>query len=421
MDKLFLRKLPSQLWQWNVLELGEWRFERYQSGDTDALLASLSADDDDTRSALRGYQTILILPGEDVPSHQLSIDDSMKRHLAKLLPYELEDEVIDPVDELHFAFHELGNNQVVVHYIRADVLDAHLQGLAAYGAEVSAIVPDYLMLQTDFDGATLLQDGDRLLVNQGQGMGLTTDLGLADIILPNLALNDSMSGRLMIYAQTEDIAVKLRESLPSAMRSDSGPTMEMVQVHDFWEQLDSDSTFISKNLRQGAYARRLPIEQWAKAWKMPAIAAGAAFLLAILANALLLSSVQAENKEVRRSITETVKPVLGNGRNGLRDPVRALKSRLNGGNENEGKSSLAVALINQAATAIAAQTGVSLRTMRYNNSQQELRLDIEAPTYDAVEALRASLGSGGFKAELLRSNARGDVQQAQIKISSAEA
>ena len=420
MDKLFLRKLPNRLWQWNVLSLGEWRFDTYQSGDTDAMVSSFGADSDDARHALRGIQTILIVPGEDVPSHQLAVDESTKRHLAKVLPYELEDEVIDPVDELHFAYHELGSSDVVVHYLRRELIDSYLSELQAFGAEVSAIVPDYLMLQTDFDGATLLQDQDRLLLNQGNGLGLTTDLSLADVVLPRLSLNEEMSGRFLIYAQTEDVALRLRELLPQALTNESGPSMEMVQVRDFWEQLDTDSPFIAKSLRQGAYARRLPVEKWARAWKLPAITAGIAFLTAILANALLLSSVQAENKEVRQAITEAAKPVLGNSPSSLRRPVRSLKTRLEGNNTNEGKASNAVALISQSASAVAAQQGVSLRTMRYNNSQQELRLDIEAPSYDVVEALRAALGRNGYNAELLRSNARGDLQQAQIKLSVAQ-
>jgi Type II secretory pathway, component PulL len=108
-EKVFARQTTDGLWQWRLASVeGQWATDVYHSGDDEAMVAT-------ARTA--NAPVNLLVNGNQVVCCSTEIDAKEKRHMAKLLPYELEEQVIDNIEEMHLAFCSAEDDRINVAYI----------------------------------------------------------------------------------------------------------------------------------------------------------------------------------------------------------------------------------------------------------------------------------------------------------------
>jgi general secretion pathway protein L len=159
---------------------------------------------DQLADACRKRSAILLLPAVDVLLTRVRLPARNAAAIAKALPYALEEQLADDVEELHFVRgpqDAQGNMPVAV--IQQQRLERYLEILDRVQVRPMRIYPEALMLPWQDECWSVLIEDDQVLLRTGlfQGMGLE-----ADNLLPVLnRLLEEQEGRpqLQLWASGE--------------------------------------------------------------------------------------------------------------------------------------------------------------------------------------------------------------------------
>jgi general secretion pathway protein L len=399
-ERIFVRKCDNNLWQWRHLTpQGQWANASFYTGDINLLAESVA-----------GKAVTLLLPGQQVVSQYIETDLKDRKLINKVIPYQIEDAIIDNIDDLVFAYGPIQDGRLLVVYVKEDLARQALAELEATGADVQRILVDYLELSAPAGQWTLLLDGDNLFVLDEQQTGFVADTSLAPLYLAS-ALGQVQPQTLVLVADDEAEVTRLKSWLPAAVTPEEGWTL-MEELGGFWDfVLMQPKPAI--DFRQGRLARQLPFAQWWHEWKLPAVAAACAFGLALGTTAFELASAKKMQKAIiaeRDSYYRQVIP--GNG--SVVNPVNTLKGKLGSGNTTE--ASNLMGMMATVGPAMAAYKDVKLSSFRYTVENGELQLNLEAKDISTLEALRGKIAEAGLGAEIKRASVSGETNQAQMRI-----
>jgi general secretion pathway protein L len=404
-DIIVVRQLADDLWQWRHADsrMG-WRDDQIHSGDIETLSEALP----------RGSTpTWYFLSGEQVVTQQVTAEARERRHLAKLVPFQLEEQAIDPVDDLHFSLGPVREGKLAVAYTALSLLQEAVSQLEAAGCDVQRCTADFLMLERAPDSWTLCLDQERLLVHSGQGLGLAVELSLASAVLPALVERQQMPAQLELCAEDDAALDRLQALLPNSLTHDENLQV-LRREGDFWDLIDF-SALSELDFRTGALGRRLPLLRWWQEWRVPIIATAAAFVLAIGVTAGQYWQAQAEQEDILVQMRDLYRQVVPTAGEDIRDPERRLESLVAGLGGPQASSNL-MRLLNQVAPSIGTTEGLSVSSFRYSQDNRELQLNLEAEDFSLLEALRTDIAERGLTAELLRVSAQGDIHQARMRV-----
>lgn len=123
-------------------------------------------------------QIVVLVPTEDVLLSAADLPAVGAAKLARVLPFALEDQVLAPVESLHFALGpELGDGRRAVAVVANERM-AHWQGmLAEAGLVADRMLPDVLALPWSGGAANLLVESERALCRTGAAAGFAAEAG----------------------------------------------------------------------------------------------------------------------------------------------------------------------------------------------------------------------------------------------------
>ena len=402
-ERILVRKIEKNLWQWRqVNAAGEWRADSFYTGDINLL-----------KESVHGHHVWLILPGQNIVSQRVEATVKDRRQLLKILPFEIEEGVIDDVDNLHFAYGVIENDQIPVAYGDMAWMQECIDEIEATGADVQRCGVDYLQIQRPADGWSLLLENDILYSHFATGVGFAVEKEMAAAYLVSLA-NSEMPAQLNLYADDQDGMAELRHFLPETLTNS-----ETLQVSEeeagYWDLVVS-SAALRGDFRTGRLARRLPFDQWWGAFKYPIIAMAAAFLIALGATWFELQQVESERKTLMAQTDEIFRQAVPKG--AISDPERQLRAML--GNAGNGSAaSNVVSLMAGVAPALQSFKEVTVRSLRYTVENGQLQMNIEANSFTTFEALRVKIAEAGYEVDIKSANVYGEVHQAQMRVSEA--
>ena len=361
-------------------------------------------------SSPSGNQLIFIAPTENTLLREVSYDSSEKSMYRKTIPYTLEDDIVDDVEDLHFAFGAPTDNTVMVAAVNRQGFEEWLEDFNAGHVELQQLVPESLLLPHHSNGWTLLVDGDRWLVRCSESNAIAFEKDTAILAL-QLMLDESeeLPERLYLYTtdtQHEDVIAQLPELLKGIVEWNN---------QDYWDVLAN--SFESNNagllnMLQGEYAQSLPYMKWLNLWKKPLILFAIVLVVQLVggfANQYLLKQ---ENTRLRAEIESIYRTVVPRG--AVVDAERQLKKKVAGlkGGSSEGF----VTLLDRCAKVLMGTQGLTIKNLNYNERQSEIRLTILVPSFKDVEAVRIALEQKGLNAQMTGSNQDGDKVRAGLKI-----
>lgn len=407
-EKLFARQLENGLWQWRRLSDDEWATSHYDTGDNEALADSLRDNPVDA--------VCLILPGQVAVSSVQHAEVGNRKQLQKLIPYDMEEQIIDSVEDLHFLLGVMEKDKVTVVYVKSETIKNALEQLESVNCDVNQCLPDYLLLVRENDGATILWEDNYVCASLGKGLGFTVEADLAPLVVAGISTDYEFTATINVVAETEENANALASWLPEKWKRENGPEI-IVRTGTFWEWLDSGVEQAILNFRTGKFARQLPIARWWQDWKKPAYVAAAAYLIAVTASFSQYLQAKSEHRSIIKEMNTVYLEAVPNGRPG--DPEGALRSMVRG-LDGESNSTNLMLILNGVSGALAGNSDIDMSSFRYNGDQKELRFNLEAKSFSDLENLRSAVEQQGFAAELLRVTAEGDVTQASMRVTEAK-
>ena len=353
--------------------------------------------------AARRAPVLFAVPGGDVTLREVSYLPEERRHIAKSLPYMLEDDFASDIEELHIAARPLGKLQLGVAACTHDCMSLWEDRLAEI-APANQWVPEPLLLPWQPGELCVVMEAQRVVVRSGENEGFSAEPEIASAMLA--ALDETQFDAIIVYGLDQESATGL---LPEWMR-------ERLQwrTGNFAAALMlAEEERAPLNLRQGDYGRNLPIDQWWKQWRVAVGLLAAAFVLQVTATYAGYAGLKSENLELRRQIEAAYRSAVPKGR--LQDAEKQLANQLRelrGG----GQSTSFMSLMERIGAVVEKQPGAQLASVNYSDKLGEIRMNLVAPDFRAVEAIRSGLVAAGLDAETENSNAQGDSVRARMRV-----
>ena len=412
-EQIIAREMHQGVWEWCLYSAdGAAKNDVFHSGDGAALAGFLPSVTTPVTIVMRGQQVV---------ATKVELDAKQKKHAAKLIPFELEDELSSNVDAVHFAYGQFTEKFVPVLYAEKDTCAAPLDDLTGEGCDVRAALPDYLMLRRAEGGITVLLEGGLISARISDDWGFTIELELAPMLFERLtqhsALKDGPPTNILLVAESLQECDTLKTLLPSDWLQDDTINIDVVEG-GFWDSLDIASSNASAlNLRRGRFARQLPVRRWWSHWKLPSIFIATAFVVAMLVQYMAYLSAKSEEQSIREDINAVYLQAVPNGR--LGDPERVLESRLKSTSKTSNEPTNFMFLLSKVTDVIASDANTSLSSYSYSGEQRALQLTLEFASLGALSDFRAALQKRGVASDSPRTTSVGDRYQARMKIREA--
>ena len=351
---------------------------------------------------------VLLIPGSKTVARSIPYSKKEARHFLKLLPYQIEDDVLGPVEELHFAVAPIKDKEaesVAVAYVDQGWLFSLLEWFQQNQIAIEQCIADFQCLRAVDNELLLWFVDDHLLGHRANGLGFSVSQPLSQAFLKDLLLqqqDEDAPWQVKIYVNDAETREILESHIMPPVDYEAvigQPPLEFIQ--------DNHLNFCS-----GKYGKKLPIEQWwqeAKPIAILAAVATAIFFVATFADIYLLKQQQ---ERYRDDMLVAYREVIPRGP--ATDPVRRLRSKLGSGAATS-QSSQSVYLLSRVAP-ILDKLDISLTTVKYSNREQALRITINAASFNGIEQFRQQIEQQGVSAELQSSNAAKEGFQARLRI-----
>lgn len=383
-----------------------------------------------------GLRVLVLVPGELVLRLRADVPVRGAGRISQALPFALEDQLADDVEDLHFAAGPRDvDGRVPVAVVRRELLDQWLLELRSAGIEPFAIYADSDGLLDVPGTATLLVEPARAMFRDPGGDAVVME-------------PESVAGLLELWAaQTRARAAEEDEILPLNLQvydaRHAGPEADTEATDGApWEipgmegrsldvRLLADGALPrlaagivahpGLTLLQGSYLRRSSLASHWPRWR--SAAALAAALAAVLLTVAIIDLVRL-NREVAaldRTVAEAARYTFPDAGD-VSDPRRLLEDRLRirgvaGGNVADRQFLETLRIV---AGALDASADARLESLSYRGGVMELQ--IRAPSADTLDSIRRTvMGDGRLKAEIQSANADDDQIQGRIRISGSGA
>lgn len=366
---------------------------------------------DSERLAAESEQSSLvyIAPAESFTLSDVPYEASERKLLRQTLPYAMEENLVDDVDDLHFALGDAAEATVPLAIVKKYDIDNWLQESQREGVEFQQVVSELQLLPLEANSWALLVEADRWLLRYGASEGFAMESDAVPLALQLLLdEQDVLPEQLTVYCSEEQQAAVLNQ-LPEMLKG-----IVQWQGEDYWQAFETGfKTTPRINMLQGEFALSLPWKKWWLLWKIVVIAFVVVLAVQFVTIIIQQQWLESRNLDLRADIEAAYRTVVPRG--AVIDPERQLKRKVNQLQNSDGVGFIAgFAKISQVLSAL---EGLSIQSLNYSGKQGELRLTIVANTFDDVETARANLDKVGLKAELTGSSADGDKTRARLKVS----
>lgn len=373
-----------------------------------------------------GRKVIGLVPAFSVLRTDTDIPVRSTAKLLKALPFAMEEQLAEDVDELHFASGRRdADGRLPVAVVQKSEMDAWLDRLADAGLDAAGLYSDGDALG-DIPGTTVM------LVEPGRVTLRDVDGSVAVADRESL---DAVTELWLAGRQTDDDDAPTEPvNLLVYTTPDSHGSLEtfLAEIHERVDTLDvklqpdgalprmASQIVVNNgvNLLQGDYARRSNLGMYWPAWQV------AAMLLLGLVGALtgykaleimqLNRHVAALDTAIEQAFRYTF-PGIGE----IRDPQSLLESKLRelGASSGSGNRSPFLDTMKTVAIAVSESAGADTKveTINYRSGVMELR--VRAPSVESLDAIRkAIVEDTGLSAEIQSANPEGDKVLGRLQI-----
>jgi len=321
-----------------------------------------------------GRPVLVLVPALDVTLRSVDLPGKANRQLLKALPYLLEDELCEDVDQLHLVPFGVAGAQARVAVVAHARMRQWLQWLADAGLTPQRLVPDVLALPCRDDAWQALELQDQWLIRTGpvSGFAIAADWLAA-------GLERAAAAEQPILSHTPVPA-----DMPGQWRTDLAELPMQV--------LAEGVAACPVNLLCGSYQ---PVRQWRKYFRPLASCAALAVvcLLLMLANRLVeIHQLEARQQQLQQSSLAIYRQLFPREQRVVNLQVQ-LERHLRELGSGASDSGL-LPLLAELQPVFAAVPSLRPTSLRYDAARDELRIQAQADSFQAFEHLRGLVPAG---------------------------
>nr|WP_206361908.1 type II secretion system protein GspL [Vibrio plantisponsor] len=340
---------------------------------------------------------IVLMSASDVVLSQVEIPAGANRKIESMLPYLIEDEVAQDVDDMHFSILKKTGNIVEVAGIDRDFLQSCIDELASLGMTVKRVIPDVLTVPVQ-QGLAAVQLGKEWLIRKGDSQGICVD-----------------SEWLELFSQSD--WVKEGDNFLPLTAYTPLPELGLADGQD-WHftpsplvmQLLTEQALQSKvNMLTGSFRVKSSSMKYWRIWRKAAYAA--LVFLAVLIGYKLLETHRLEQQVLAyRAESERIFRVVFPEREKIPTVSylkRLVNEELNALQGGSAQGSVLQWLTPLPATLRSIQ-GMELQSIKFDSNRGEVRLETTSKDFQSFEQARVKLAEQ-FVVEQGQVNKNGDV------------
>ena len=337
-------------------------------------------------------EVIIAIPGQDVFLTQVTLPAGSKKHLDKVIPYALEEELAADIDTLHFAWPETKASTLPVAVVEKAHMQQWLGVLTESGIESNRWLPDIFLLPAHENEWHAIELGHSVLVRTSTWQGFAAEQAAFSELAPILSSEYDSPEKIVHYGPLD------WPQPPTVLE----PADVEVPMTIAVAALQSNAEI---NLRQGAFRAKRQRQSSSLPWKPLAIAASVLFVLAVALNGIKYwqleqqrASLQAKSEQLYRDAFPNETRIVN-----LRAQLQQKIDRAGG---SGGSDRSVLAALDSLQPAFQAEPSVKLELLRFQNN--ELRLQATADSFSQLEAFQRAAQNNGVAIEAGSMNNRGD-------------
>lgn len=347
---------------------------------------------------------LTLVPGCDVQLKALTLPGNTARTQAKMVPFMLEDELSQDVDQLHFAFatkfKDAQDHNCGVAAVSRDKMTNWLSWLKAAELRAKVMLPDYLALPLTEGKWAAVQLGEQLILRQKPWQGLTVEMTLWPTLAPRLDADT--------VHHIESYSV-LEATVPSIV-IDAQPAELPLAV--MAEELLS-SKF---NLLQGRFAVKDANTAINRHWLWVAGLAAIALLLNVFLKVSVYQQATAQQEAIETEILSLYKEAFPDSKRVRISTVRSqIRQRLSDLGQQDQQSGF-LSLLMQVEPAFSKVPQLKPQSMKFDSKRNELRIQATADSYQQFEQFKLALEADNLTVEQGALNNQGEQVTGSISI-----
>lgn len=360
----------------------------------------------------------VFVPGGDVLLKRLAVPTKSQRAMRSAVPYMLEDELAQDVDQLFFAYANFANdhddNNCFVAVVERAQMQLWQSWLADADIQTKTIQPDVLAMPyadgqwsaIALQGASVSSDVTQIVVRQGEWQGFTLDSEAWQFALQHVMVkpqNDSAH-------EQQTITINAYSDLPNLneISSQDGLTINKAQEElplALFAQHCHKSKF---NLLQGEFKVKENRSKNVNNWLWAAGLAACALLLNVGYKSAQLWQLSTQQEHVEAQIIARYKLVFPNAKKvrigTIKSQLNRKISQLGGTNDQEGF----LTMLSKVQPAFAKVPMLKPESLKFDGKRQELRLQAIADDYQHFERFKSALSAADLAVKQGAQNNQGE-------------
>ena len=343
---------------------------------------------------------IALLSGNDCLLKRVEIPKGAARQFESMLPFLLEDEVAQDIEDLHFTILDKGAESAVVCGVEQQWLTQVMSAFSEVGITIRKVLPDTLALPVDAEGVTALQIDDQWLLRQSAFQAVSIRQAWLPMFLSSdwLVTEDDAKPTIFSYTVLPD----------EEAQQQSGVEWQAKPAELVMSVLSQQAITSGVNLLTGRFKTKSSFTKYWKIWQKVAIAA--CLLIAVIATqqTLKVQRYEAEAQAYRAESERIFRQVLPGKRK--IPSVSYLKRTMNEEASRYGGSSDGATLLGwltQLPSTLGQVTSIEVESIRYDGNRSEVRLQAKSSDFQHFETARTKLAEK-FSVEQGPLNRNGD-------------
>ncbi len=372
-----------------------------------------------TLASLR--RVVGLLPASDVVTLDAELPARAGGKLLQAVPYALEEQVADDIDDLHFAIGARApDGRTPVCIVARALMQSIEEACASSGLALHALHAEAALVAGLPGQLVVLIDGEEMHACMPEMRAVTLpSTSIAESL--SLVLGDSAASAtlgLRVYASPADWQSRGAEI--EALRAQyAGLGVQLLPQGTLPWLAQGLAARAPINLLQGSFApRRSTTSGSWRRWRVAAALAGAFVLLSVAGNVWRSSRLAAEERRVDAALAEAARPLFP-GEPELRNTRRRVEAQLAAVRGAGAAGGEFLPALSALAAARSAAPDAELKSLGYRGGSFEVRL--KARDAAAIERVGAALRASGWATDLLGGTGTDQAYEGRIRISAAGA
>ncbi len=418
----------QQAVEWALLDTEQKRIRVSGQGELPGLLPLLTEKYPESRVT----KTIALIPGSQVLFKSVSIPSKQSRHIAKAIPYMLEDFIANDIEQNFYAIGKPDNQgQVPVAVIEKTLIDHYFAVLHQHGIAADVITTDLLMVPYDASMWTLLLGHTSAWVRTTLNAGIVINLAAMPPVLETvmLAAQDEVEIKGLKVIEAENSDSRLFESdtwqnilQQNKLSVEHQPT-DYSEFEIFCANYLADDKVEKQliNFCQGEYRPKSTGLALGFNWKPVAVLLSLLVLIYISGSIYQQVYYQSKAKDFKQASIKLYREYFPEDKRivNIRVQTNNHLQKLSGGSGNKGFMPL-LYNVGDGLRQIQNKNNktISLTRISFDNKLGDLRIDLVAKDFTTLEKYKQKLMDGGLMVDITSAVSGEQGVQARIKVAS---